>query len=123
MFDLTTDQAIATARACHEVNRAYCQYLGDESQLPWPDAPDWAKDSAVMGVKSRAENPSAPASASHEGWMKHKEADGWVYGETKDAGNKTHPCMVSFDDLPASQKQKDHLFCFTCQAMFAAFLA
>ena len=31
------------ARVCHEVNRAYCKALGDESQLPWVDAPAMAK--------------------------------------------------------------------------------
>ena len=29
------------AKTAHEVNRAYCQGLGDYSQLHWEEAPDW----------------------------------------------------------------------------------
>jgi hypothetical protein len=42
---------IDIARVCHEVNRAYCTSLGDESQLPWDSAPQWQKDSAINGVR------------------------------------------------------------------------
>ena len=28
------------AQICHAANRAYCQLLGDNSQLPWSEAPD-----------------------------------------------------------------------------------
>jgi uncharacterized protein YodC (DUF2158 family) len=43
--------------------------------------------------------------------MKEKIAEGWVYGETKDSEKKTHPCLVSYDELPEFQKKKDALFC------------
>lgn len=32
--------ALQIAQVCHEVNRAYCQALGDDSQPAWDDAPD-----------------------------------------------------------------------------------
>jgi hypothetical protein len=44
---------IACARAAHEANRAYCLALGDETQAPWHDAPDWQKESAIEGVAAR----------------------------------------------------------------------
>ena len=28
------------ARACHEVNRSYCEMVGDNSQVRWDDAPE-----------------------------------------------------------------------------------
>jgi hypothetical protein len=52
----------------------------------------------------------APASASHENWMKEKEADGWKYGTIKDPEKKEHPCIVPFEQLPKEQQFKDHLF-------------
>ena len=39
------------AKLCHEVNRAYCESLGDMSQPRWEDAPDWQRQSAINGVK------------------------------------------------------------------------
>ena len=38
------------AKVAHEVNRAYCEALGDTSQLSWEDAPEWQKASARAGV-------------------------------------------------------------------------
>lgn len=98
------------AQVCHEVNRAYCQALGDNSQPTWADAPDWQRDSALLGVALHANNPAAGPQASHESWMAQKVADGWVFGEVKDPEAKTHPCMVPFDQLPREQQAKDFLF-------------
>jgi hypothetical protein len=95
---------------CHESNRAYCAAIGDNSQLPWGEAPEWQRDSAINGVKFVQENPDAPDSASHDNWMRQKEEEGWVYGEVKDPEAKTHPCMVPFDELPPEQQAKDSLF-------------
>lgn len=98
------------ARVCHEANRAYCAALGDRSQAPWEEAPQWQRDSAVKGVVHRLDNPSAPASASHESWMAEKLATGWKHGPVKDAEKKEHPCLVLFEELPPEQQAKDRLF-------------
>ena len=50
---MITDEQIA--RVAHEANRAYCLSLGDPSQLPWEEAPDWAKESAIDGVRFHRE--------------------------------------------------------------------
>ena len=105
------------AKVCHEVNRAYCKALGDESQLPWVDAPQWQRDSAIMGVEFIRANPEAKPSASHESWLKQKEADGWKYGPVKDAEKKEHPCYVPYDELPVEQKAKDYIFGAIVRAM------
>lgn len=98
------------AKVCHEVNRAYCQALGDNSQPPWKDAADWMRSSAMNGVGLYMNNPDAGPEAIHESWMTEKEATGWKYGSTKDAEKKEHPCMVPFSELPAEQQAKDFIF-------------
>lgn len=98
------------ARACHEVNRAYCAAIGDNSQPAWDDAPQWQKDSAIAGVKAVIANPGGKPEDSHANWLAHKLADGWTYGPVKDPATKQHPCMVAYDQLPAEQRVKDHLF-------------
>lgn len=97
------------ARVCHEVNRAYCQALGDDSQPAWEDAPMWQRDSARAGVDLHMRKNVGPE-ASHESWMAQKVIDGWVYGPVKDAERKTHPCIVPFDMLPREQQAKDFIF-------------
>lgn len=98
------------ARICHEANRAWCQYQGDTSQLPWDKAPQWQRDSAVAGVTFLRANPDAGDDATHNSWSAQKLADGWAYGKVKDPEAKTHPCLVPFCDLPPEQQFKDKLF-------------
>jgi hypothetical protein len=105
------------AKTCHEVNRAYCSGIGDDSQSHWDNAPDWQKDSAIDGVKLHIECPNLGTSASHDVWMAHKIAEGWVWGDVKDPGKKTHPCIVPFDDLPIEQQMKDALFASVVRGM------
>ncbi|MEC0139726.1 RyR domain-containing protein [Paenibacillus macerans] len=97
------------ARICHEVNRAYCKSIGDDSQLAWDDAPEWQKESAVNGVHFHLANDTTPEQ-SHENWLKEKISTGWVYGPVKDPDKKEHPCMVPYDKLPIEQRTKDYLF-------------
>ncbi len=97
------------ARVCHEVNKAYCEALGDMSQPAWKDVPPWQRESARMGADLHMSGDFGPE-ASHISWMKQKLEDGWKYGPVKDADKKEHPCMVPFADLPVEQKAKDYIF-------------
>lgn len=98
------------AKVAHEINRAYCIALDDDSQLEWEFAPDWQQQSAINGVNFHLSNPEAGADSSHNSWMKEKVDAGWVYGSVKDAEAKTHPCIVPFNELPKEQQAKDYLF-------------
>lgn len=98
------------AKVAHEINKSYCESIGDTTQPTWENAPDWQKQSAITGVEFHIQNPSASPSASHEAWMKQKTEDGWKYGPIKDESKKEHPCYVPYDALPAAQKSKDYLF-------------
>lgn len=98
------------ASICHSANAAYCRAIGDNSQVPWEDAPEHARQSTIAGVKFRIENPDAWPEAQHEAWRREKIAAGWTFGDVKDAAMKTHPCLVPYADLPSDQRRKDHLF-------------
>ena len=98
------------AQVAHEVNRAYCQSIGDNSQPSWEDAPDWQKQSALNGVEYHLANPDATPENSHENWLEAKRVDGWRYGPIKDPEAKTHPCYVPYSELPQEQRSKDYLF-------------
>lgn len=98
------------AKVCHETNKAFCESIGDFTQLSWEDAPKWQRDSAIKGVEFNLANPDAPAYASHNSWLEQKIIDGWKYGPVKNAETKEHPCFVPFEELPAEQQVKDHLF-------------
>lgn len=102
------------ARICHEANKAYCEALGDNTQLHWCGAPEWQKKSAIDGVKNVLEKSLTPKE-SHQAWLDLKMLDGWRYGPVKCPIKKEHPCFVPYDHLPEAQKLKDKLFVAICQ--------
>lgn len=102
--------ALLAAMCSHEANRHYCASIGDDSQRPWDESPEWQKESAIQGVQAVLDNPTITPEQLHENWMEVKANDGWVYGEVKDADAKTHPCMVAYDELPPEQRMKDQIF-------------
>jgi hypothetical protein len=56
------------ARVAHEVNRAYCEALGDHSQPPWREAPQWQRESALHVVEMHLADPQAGASSPSTKW-------------------------------------------------------
>lgn len=121
MFERTapmTEKIEACARAAHEANRSYCLALGDTSQSPWEEAPEWQRNSAKAGVYGVLKG-NGPEQ-SHEGWLEEKRRNGWKYGPVKDPAKKEHPCFVPYAELPAEQKKKDHIFVSVVTAMAEA---
>lgn len=105
-----TDSITFIAKVAYEINRAYCEALGDTSQPAWEQAPNWQRDSAINGVRFHLDNPNASPSHSHESWLTEKAATGWKYGPVKAPEAKEHPCFVPYDELPVEQRAKDYLF-------------
>lgn len=108
--DAKVDRIVLAAGVAHEVNRAYCSHLGDDSQKSWDNCEDWQRESAIQGVVAIDENRSITPAQLHSSWLAQKKADGWIYGDVKDALKKTHPCMVPYNMLAEEQQLKDTLF-------------
>ena len=43
----------------------------------------------------------------HDVWAAGRIAEGWTYGEKKDAEKKTTPLPIPYDELPESEKEYD----------------
>jgi hypothetical protein len=98
------------ARICHEANRAFCIACGDTSQVEWDHCSDELRQSAVQGVINIFQDPETTPEKSHESWIKFKLEHGWKFGPEKNEQEKTHPCIVPYDELPLRQRKKDELF-------------
>jgi hypothetical protein len=147
----TTDRKTIIAAACHQAWYAYTVIGLKEDGKPWADAPVWQKQSVLNAVdfwdaqmevfaakrdeaaKLDPEHTAETAtesewarrhlpSLSHANWMEHKTAEGWVFGEVKDAEKKTHPCMVPYNDLDETQQVKDLVVVEAYLAMRAVLL-
>lgn len=105
------------AKVCHNVNKAFCESLGDMSQAEWDDTSEWQRASAIDGVKYHFVHLNALPSDSHENWLLFKMNEGWVFGTVKDPILKTHPCIVPYLDLPVEQRAKDYIFREICHQL------
>lgn len=100
-----------TARLCHEVNRRYCQGLGDNSQLPWDEMPLEHRAGLCAGVEAQlAADCMLTGEQMHERWMTSKLDNGWTLGEKKDTEKKTHPNLKPYAELSGQERFKDALF-------------
>lgn len=43
----------------------------------------------------------------HEVWAQSRIEQGWVYGQERSDALKTHPCLISYEDLPEIEKAYD----------------
>ena len=107
---MNSEKIINIAKTCHEVNKAFCEGIGDNSQVSWEEATEDIRQSAIDGVRFLRKNPKSTAVDIHNNWLEFKMDDGWVFGLEKDPVKKTHPCMVRYKDLPKHQRTKDKLF-------------
>lgn len=102
------DQIEVIARACHEANRVLQSALNEEVSKPWQTSSEEIRESARNGVVLALQG-STPEEL-HEGWVEFKVSEGYKWGPVKSETSKTHPCLVSYEELPEEQKVKDKLF-------------
>lgn len=96
------------ARVVHEAHRALQLELGKTGIAPpWDEAPEWLRVSTRRGI-AEALDGASPAEL-HEAWCGQRFANGWRFGEVKDAQAKTHPLLRDYDVLPDEQRAKDEL--------------
>ncbi len=43
----------------------------------------------------------------HEVWAESRMSQGWTYGEQRNDEQKTHPCLVPYEELPEVEKDYD----------------
>lgn len=100
----------STAKACHEANKAFCESVGDNTQVAWEEASDAVKQTAFSGVIYALENPEVTPEQMHLNWKRDKIKAGWIYGKEKSEAARMHPCLVDYKDLPEEQRIKDDIF-------------
>lgn len=109
-----TDEQMAAV-----VHAAQCRLQFEQGEAvpcqPWEAESEHIRQTCIAGVR-RARSGVTPEQH-HEGWRRDLLAAGWVYGAEKNPARKTHPCLVSYYDLPEYQKDKNRLFLFIVAAL------
>lgn len=124
---MNTLTPVQIARVCHEANRGLQQALLEGGMAGGITlAPVWEvfavaspeqAEGVIEGVKSALAG--ATPQELHTSWCGRKRHEGWTYGAVKDEEAKTHPCLVSYFDLPREQRLKDRMFASIVRALNA----
>lgn len=43
----------------------------------------------------------------HEVWAESRIREGWTYGSSRNDKERTHPCLIPYEDLPDNEKAYD----------------
>lgn len=108
------------ARIIHNANRDLQIVQGDPVPSPlWDDddVPEYQRRRSIEQVQKVLADPGITPERNHEMWCDEMRADGFVYGEVKDPGAKTHPTLLPWAELPAEQRLKDRLFIAVVRAL------
>ncbi len=96
------------ARVVHEAQRALQFAFSDPVPAPeWNYAPEYMKTALRKTIRLVLQG--ATPEQTHDLWYSDKMADGWTFGEIKDAHARKHPNMVPYDQLPQREKDKNDL--------------
>jgi Trk K+ transport system NAD-binding subunit len=118
------------ARDLHESYRTASEF--SSTRQPWEQLPETLKDTnrqqasrihqllKAAGycisplqnwdadkLKFTEEETIKMARLEHDLWRRAKEEDGWIYGEQRDENKRTHPDLVSWNDLPEREVEKN----------------
>lgn len=100
-----------TAHIVHEAVRAYHIASGEPNPAPeWHDCDKSLRDSVMIGIRRVIENPNITDEMLHDSWIETRTEQGWTYGPVRSDEDKTHPCLVPYEQLTAFQRTKDALF-------------
>jgi DNA-binding transcriptional MerR regulator len=106
------------AQVIHAANRELQIIYGDPAPSPdWYDAPGYQRQESTASVVEALSDPARTPEQNHQGWVDRLTADGWMYGDVKDAAAKTHPDLVPFGELPEHEQLKDRLFIAIVRAL------
>lgn len=113
------DKRAKTCEAVHEAIRALQTAFGEQVLPAWADASPEDRAATLNMVNEIHRTPGITPEKIWSAWAANKVANGWVYGEVKDTGAKTHPCLVDdYSKLSEAQKAKDYVVHAIVRTMF-----
>ena len=91
----------------------------DREDPSWDELDDDAdKDNRVTLMSETVPDiKKISAKKMHDMWVDQQAKEGWKYGESYDKKKKTHPCIVSWAELPDLEKAKDAMYLAVIKAM------
>ena len=104
-----------------DANRGAADHLGVKlaSLGYWvgEDASNWSR---TVDLTADSKSKELMAKLEHKRWNAERLLNGWKYGIQRDDKRKIHPCLVAFEELPETEKEKDRTNIIDLQEFFAS---
>lgn len=117
IFQVKHDMVYGIAKVCHQANQAFRSVLGQDPGPDWTQCSDEQQHTTMVGVEAMLSDERISPADLHQSWLDDMTQKGWVFGKVKDSQAKTHPCMVTYDELPPYERYKDKLFANIVKAL------
>lgn len=98
------------AEACHEAVKIVSEQILSEDKKEWKLISSEDKSRLINAIRRTIDEKITDPAVAHGNWIVDMEKDGWKQGEEFSNENKTHPCMVPYDQLPTGQQTKDYIY-------------
>lgn len=98
------------AESVHEATKVFSEQVLSEGKKEWSLLNEAQQRKIMEAVQRTIQQRIEDPVKAHEMWLEDMVKDGWRYGPEHNEEQKTHPCMLKYDALPAGQQTKDHLY-------------
>lgn len=102
---------------------AFKASIGEDAVEDFAVLPEPQKKSLLDGIEMLVADPDAGPEARHSAWVDGMLTDGWALGDEINEQNKTHPMLMSFDELPESEQIKEKLLHAVVRSMSSGEMA
>ena len=102
------------ARLCHKAIRQFSKAIGEVGYLTWAEADQDFVASQVMFVLSHED---ATPKDLHNEFLKRARSLGWTHGPKLDESALQDPGVISFEELPPTDRTKYRLFIGVARAL------
>lgn len=98
----------SVAKLLHSQNNVIKKLNGEKVLYEdFKDLPEEMSESLLIAIQTYLNNAEITPEQMHNKWLATRASNGWVYGDVISYEAKTHPNMVTYDELPFNQKIKD----------------
>lgn len=116
-------KSIHIATVAVMVIAAFKSSIGEDAVEDFAVLPEPQKKSLLDGIEMLVADPDAGPDARHSAWVNGMLTDGWALGDEINEQNKTHPLLMSFDELPESEQIKEKLLHAVVRSMSSGEMA
>ena len=112
-------QIMTAARTAYEVVRRYKEFYAEPTDGGWDELEETVRHKHIVAIQEILKRKSITPETVHQLWIESMAKLGWKYGPAKSDIDKTHPCLIDYNELDDRDKVKDVIFLAAIRGVLA----